>query len=72
MENFVLGGGYGADDGIFQYKLCLAPNGQRDFYIGKNIFDTEAYDSLCRLSGKETHSNDLPGIGFFPEYRAER
>jgi lipid II:glycine glycyltransferase (peptidoglycan interpeptide bridge formation enzyme) len=22
LKNFVLGGGYGSDDGIFQYKLC--------------------------------------------------
>ena len=34
LKNFVLGGGYGTDDGIFQYKLSLAPHGEYDFYIG--------------------------------------
>ena len=33
LKNFVLGGGYGSDDGIFQYKMNLAPHGIRDFYI---------------------------------------
>lgn len=65
LRNFVLGGGYGADDGIFQYKLCLAPNGLYDFYIGRRIFDKESYDKLVEL-----RIADELNEKFFPLYRS--
>ncbi len=67
LKNFVLGGGYGMDDGIFRYKKSLAPNGIVDFYIGRNIFDKGLYDELTkerRASGEDLEE------GFFPVYRA--
>lgn len=70
LKNFVLGGGYGADDGIYQYKLALAPDGIVNFYIGKRIFDFKAYDELCSISGVETHSAEMEKVSYFPEYRA--
>lgn len=69
LKNFVLGGGYGADDGIFQYKTCLAPKGIVDFYIGRKVFDTAKYDMLCDLRGVKSHSMNLKDAGYFPEYR---
>lgn len=69
LKNFILGGGYGSDDGIFQYKACLAPNGIINFYIGKKIFNLQTYNKLCKLRGIESHSNSLEECGFFPEYR---
>ncbi|WP_434687519.1 GNAT family N-acetyltransferase [Hungatella sp. SB206] len=69
LKNFVLGGGYGSDDGIFQYKACLAPNGVKDFYIGRKILDKTAYDSLCEIRKVKSNSMNLKEIGFFPEYR---
>ena len=63
LKNYVLGGGYGSDDGIFQYKLALAPNGIRDFYIGKKIFNQADYDLLVTLREYDSHSS------FFPLYR---
>lgn len=72
LKNFVLGGGYGSDDGIFQYKASLAPNGVKDFYIGRKILDTAAYDKLCRIRGVKSNRNDLTQIGYFPEYRGGR
>ena len=65
LKSFVLGGGYGADDGIYQYKLCLAPHGQREFYIGRKIFDQEAYDKLVALRDGEKLNEK-----FFPLYRS--
>ncbi|MCI9361178.1 MAG: GNAT family N-acetyltransferase [Hungatella sp.] len=65
LKNFVLGGGYGADDGIFRYKLCLAPNGEYDFYIGRKIFDKESYDKLVGLRADEGLNEK-----FFPLYRS--
>ena len=68
LKNFVLGGGYGADDGIFQYKTCLAPKGIVDFYIGRKVFDGENYKKLVDIRTEEN-----PGClesGYFPKYRA--
>ena len=65
LKNFVLGGGYGADDGIFQYKLCLAPNGLYDFYIGRKIFDRDSYDLLVDLRSDEELNEK-----YFPLYRS--
>lgn len=67
LKNFILGGGYGTDDGIFQYKTCLAPHGIVDFYIGRKIFDATTYQKLVDIRSKEMDSlNDR----FFPAYRA--
>lgn len=68
LKNFVLGGGYGADDGIFKYKKALAPNGIVDFYIGKKIFNKEMYDKLV-LMRVENGDIDTESA-FFPLYRA--
>lgn len=65
LKNFVLGGGYGADDGIFQYKLCLAPHGMCDFYIGRKVFNNEAYDRLVALRLGENLNKK-----YFPLYRS--
>lgn len=64
FKNFVLGGGYGADDGIFQYKLCFAPHGECDFYIGRKIFDKVSYDKLVGLRLREVLNEN-----YFPLYR---
>lgn len=68
LKNFILGGGYGADDGIFQYKTCLAPKGVVDFYIGRKIFDEEKYQYLVEIRANE--NPECRESGFFPKYRA--
>ena len=68
LKNFVLGGGYGVDDGIFQYKTCLAPKGIVDFYIGKRIFDEKKYWELLNTRIKE--NPNIETSQFFPQYRA--
>ena len=65
LKNFVLGGGYGADDGIFQYKLCLAPQGLYDFYIGRKIFDRDKYNRLVDIRTGENLNEH-----YFPLYRS--
>ena len=64
LSNFVLGGGYGSDDGIFQYKLAIAPNGVQDFHIGSRIFDQASYDALKALR------TDPLNEEYFPVYRS--
>lgn len=65
LKNFVFGGGYGADDGIFQYKLSFAPHGKYDFHVGRKIFDREAYKKLVSLRTQETLNEE-----YFPIYRS--
>ena len=74
LKRFILGGGYGDDDGIFRYKKSFAPNGVCDFYIGKKIFDRNKYYELLHMrfddhstANDRTALNDLKG--FFPKYR---
>lgn len=69
LKNYVLGGGYGSDDGIFQYKKALAPGGIVDFYVGKKVFDQRKYDYLVE---KRREAGGVCGDGsYFPGYRAE-
>ena len=67
LKRFILGGGYGEDDGIYQYKKSFAPNGVFNFYVGKKIFYQDKYDQLMKLRGfiTEEHRN----IRYFPQYR---
>ncbi len=68
LKNFILGGGYGTDDGIFQYKTCLAPHGIVDFYIGRKIFDVTTYQELVDMRSK--NNPEIIEAQFFPKYRA--
>ncbi len=67
LKSFVLGGGYGSDDGIFQYKTCLAPRGVVDFFIGRKIFDKEGYEKLVDLRAEDNPNCIFSA--FFPQYR---
>lgn len=68
LKKFVLGGGYGSDDGIFQYKTCLAPNGIVDFYIGRRILNDRLYEKLVQLR-KKLSDREL-NEKYFPLYRS--
>lgn len=67
LKNFILGGGYGSDDGIFRYKKSLAPSGIVDFYIGRRIFNQHNYYELVKIREKD-HKLEL-NSRFFPLYR---
>lgn len=64
LKYFVLGGGYGKDDGIYEFKLGFAPDGVYDFYIGRKIFNNELYNDFCKIKNVDI-KND-----FFPAYRS--
>lgn len=70
LKNFVLGGGYGTDDGIFQYKASFAPHGIKEYYIGKYIVNMDVYDQLCTLRNM-THNITLSNHTYFPDYRVK-
>jgi len=67
LKRFILGGGYGEDDGIFKYKKSFAPNGLCNFYIGKRIFSEEKYKELVNIRCNEDGFNI--DTQFFPKYR---
>lgn len=62
-SNFILGGGYGGDDGIYRYKKSFAPNGILKFYTGQYIFNSSTYANLCQYRHAPMTS------GYFPSYR---
>lgn len=66
LNNFVLGGGYGEDDGIYKYKESFAPNGVCDFYIGRAIYNIGLYEDLVKMREPDLKKES----GFFPLYRA--
>ncbi len=63
QRDFIIGGGHRPHDGIFAFKKSFAPNGILPFYVGKHVFNKNAYRELIRLSGKDNAG------GFFPAYR---
>ena len=71
-KNFVLGGGYGTNDGIFNFKKGFAPEGIVQFYTGQKVLNHELYDELYNeltdmriKEGLQTEGNM-----YFPLYRA--
>lgn len=74
IKYFVLGGGYGTDDGIFRYKRCFFPNDIVDYITGRWIISLEAYNSVlekAKMIYEKTNgfSEELDQKDFFPEYR---
>lgn len=68
LKNYILGGGHGKDDGIFQYKLSFAPHGIVDFCVGTDMFCGNAYDMLCEIRKQEEQSFTVEDK-IFPAYR---
>jgi len=70
ISNYVLGGGYMPEDGIYRYKKSFAPNGEYGFFTGQRINDAEGYKRLV-----DTRIDSLNGTwqsreGYFPQYRS--
>lgn len=72
-KHFVLGGGYGGQDGIFRYKRAFAPNGVRPFSVFQRVWSQELYDDLVT---RRTTWESQRGFrwaaraDFFPGYRS--
>ncbi|MBI4508406.1 MAG: GNAT family N-acetyltransferase [Deltaproteobacteria bacterium] len=72
-SGFVLGGGYGGTDGIFNYKRSLAPGGVRPYSVGNRVWDDRAYVHLIEMRRQYEARNGNewgPRPGFFPAYRS--
>ena len=73
-KRFVLGGGHIPFDGIYNYKLGFAPNGECPFYVGKRVLNQKIYDilvqnkmNLCIREGNVWNTDTT----FFPLYRVK-
>ncbi|MBN1186673.1 MAG: GNAT family N-acetyltransferase [Bacteroidales bacterium] len=71
---YILGGGYGSDDGIFEFKRTFFPNDVTKFLTGRLILDHEIYRYLVTkfYSDNAFSESDLEMIrkrDYFPEYR---
>lgn len=72
-EHFVLGGGYGGQDGIFRYKRAFAPDGIRPFSVFQRTWSRELRDRLLarRAAWEEARGSAwAPRHDFFPDYRS--
>lgn len=67
---FVLGGGYGSNDGIYRYKKAFAPGDDVPFYIGKRIVDLDMYSKLIELRKLQNTAFDAAS-NYFPLYRSK-
>ncbi|WP_272152037.1 GNAT family N-acetyltransferase [Tenacibaculum aiptasiae] len=74
LKYYVLGGGYGLEDGIFKYKKCFFPNDIVNYYTGRKIVNRELYTGLIEKTNKYRTSVgllelDLKDESFFPLYK---
>jgi lipid II:glycine glycyltransferase (peptidoglycan interpeptide bridge formation enzyme) len=69
FKNFILGGGYGSDDGIFKYKKAFFPNGVVSYVTGRKIINKEIYKSLI-MSKLGTDNSIDPMADYFPQYHS--
>lgn len=66
--NYVLGGGYVDDDGIFNYKKSFFENDISMFYTGRKIINDGVYKDLCLEVSVNPEASDT---SFFPLYRSK-
>lgn len=72
-SQYILGGGYCPDDGIFRYKESFAPHGQMQFTLGSRIYCPATYAALVagkRAAAVAAGQVWTPRSKYFPEYRA--
>ena len=69
----MLGGGYGADDGIFRYKRSFAPHGLVPFFVGRRVLAAGAVPG-AHASGpaRAAIPTSFPRIGQDPSNGAPR
>jgi lipid II:glycine glycyltransferase (peptidoglycan interpeptide bridge formation enzyme) len=74
IKYFILGGGYGADDGIYKYKKSFFPNDSVTYYTGRKIMNDQIYRQLLSSCNRERKKYGIEELSiddesFFPLYR---
>ena len=65
FKHYILGGGYGSNDGIYNFKKTFFPNDVAIFYTGRKIVNKNIYNQLSNITEETPNTNDT----FFPLYR---
>jgi hypothetical protein len=73
---FILGGGYGHDDGIYRYKKSFFPDDIEDYFTGRSIINEALYNELIDKENDSRRVSGLPLLekndtSFFPLYRKQ-
>lgn len=76
FDYYVLGGGYGYEDGIFKYKKSFFPNDVVTYRTGRLIVDKNSYNNLSQKNNlgrvkKGLSALDLNNESFFPLYNKQ-
>jgi CelD/BcsL family acetyltransferase involved in cellulose biosynthesis len=70
ISNYVLGGGYTPEDGIYRYKRSFAPDGEYNFYTGQRMMNVRAYEELVISRMDNSNGTWQSRHGYFPQYRS--
>lgn len=70
---YVLGGGYGFEDGIFRYKKSFFPSDVVNYYTGRKLINSSIYNEIIEKANVFRSKNgllklDLEDTSFFPLY----
>lgn len=71
FKYYVLGGGYGYEDGIFKYKKAFFPNDVIEYVTGRKIVNEELYKEYVDEANAmrlESEKLDYNEDSFFPLY----
>jgi hypothetical protein len=73
MKYYVLGGGYGYEDGIFKYKKSFFPDDIVNYNTGRKIVNSEVYKELFDINNSLRAAKGLEALSvddtsFFPLY----
>lgn len=70
IKYFVMGGGYGANDGIYKYKKSFFPTGEVDYRTARWILNQRIYDEILHhnIQLNIDSLDKYEGKDFFPEY----
>lgn len=76
FENYILGGGYGYEDGIFKYKKAFFPNDVVEYITGRKILNKELYSNLVNdvniiREKKNLEFLELNDDSYFPLYNKQ-
>lgn len=71
---FVLGGGYGSNDGIFNFKRAFFPKDIVNYMTGRQVLNDEKYsflvdEFLSKALNLNSKLEQVYQLDFFPEYR---
>lgn len=74
LDYYVLGGGYGYEDGIFKYKKAFFPNDTVEYSTGRKIINSELYSQFVSEVNIRKNSDEileLSDTSFFPLYNKQ-